>query len=241
MNKKVEFNKIDRLISNMRENIQESLLSAIKYLGEIFERASAGEEERNKLYALAEKCVAYHFVFPIFDDDLNIYTFNITAQNIKKLYSIYANGEKFNSVIEGVYKLEHANKMYIDEAIAAFKRKQYLSCSLLLFAILDCEHLYSNKNNTNKKRLINQKTVDEKLSVCRDKKQLSLSYFGQINALLMLRRLYEYGKDFEQDASYLQRNYVSHGMYKNKVTKYDCIMLFILCSLVSVFKLFEKK
>ena len=55
-----------------------------------------------------------------------------------------------------------------------------------------------------------------------------LLLISSVNLNSCLQKVFEYGNDFKEQPSVINRNYVDHGMMHRKITKRDCIQLFLL-------------
>lgn len=225
--------KIAELTKPLLE-IAKSIKSVTESFVDLFKNIILDENEKRELTSLAEKYVDHNFVIPPEDGVDDIYTFKLTKKNIRNVYDLYTSGYRFKSLYESLYYLEFVSKRYVRDAIKCFKNKQYLPCSMLLFAILDCEFLNINKDNKGNKQTINGKRAETKLDSVKNKDNIALSFFFVSNAILMLKKIFESGDNFIKEPKNINRHFIDHGVSNRKVDKYDCVMLMILCSYIDL-------
>ena len=119
-----------------------------------------------------------------------------------------------------------------EEAVLDFEDKRYKSCSLILFSLIDAKliRIQKRKKKTGKRRESGLRAVDyaRKISKCDDQKELLFLALYYCNVFSCLNVMFASGKDFEQQPSIINRNFIVHGMMWDKVTRKSCIQLFLL-------------
>lgn len=119
----------------------------------------------------------------------------------------------------------------LDEAIFDFEHKKYKSCVLILFSLIDGK-LISLQHKDGKKNRPSGKIAAENLfKYIRKEKDIERKYFQLLtfkNIFSCLSKVFEGGNDFVVQPKIVNRNFVVHGMYEQKVSKMDCIQVFLL-------------
>lgn len=229
------FNKTLEMIKPIAETFSEIskvISSSMAKLADAIEKALLSDEEKEELIVLADKYVEKGLVVPLDDSIENFYSFKLTKRNINSVYQQHSYPRRFNELCDMLYSLKHVDKMYIIEAINCFKTRKYLSCSMLLMAIMDCEFLSVIKNEKGKKQTINKTALENEIEHLKRNKSFASIFFSEIVALKMLSKIYQYGDDFKDEPDMITRNFIMHGASKRKATRNDCVMLFILCTYI---------
>lgn len=140
--------------------------------------------------------------------------------------------------IKGLFEniLDHQFAMQNDvhEAIFAYENKQYKSCALVLFSLIDGLLIsFQRKEGSLAKttrrptgikafnNLFNHFNSDEMNTDL-------ISHFVYQSISSCLNKFFANGNDFIEEPDNINRNYVAHGMNKRAVEKTDCIKLFYL-------------
>lgn len=213
------------------EDIMEPMRKAINEIVDRISKSVLSDADKKRVKAVAKRLADNDIVITPDEGPFYFYDFKPTKKNIKELYESYSSGKRFKELVESIMSFEVINKQYCFEAIKCYKKKCYLACSSLLFSVIDSHFIAKNKlNEKRQRRTLNQQLAVECLNDI--EKETSFEYFFliQSNALLMLSKYYSHGKDFKEEPLYVNRSFVDHGMVKRKVTRQDCIKLFILCS-----------
>lgn len=141
----------------------------------------------------------------------------------------YITEDVLNRLFENLDKIESIKKNYLKEAIFCYKERQYLACSMLLFAMID--YYFINKQTGNIK--VGLRGIDTKYKVLEDK-QMFFLYINLYNIFASLSKYFGNADNFKKSFDLVNRNYIDHGCYVKEVTETDCIKLFILLSNVYV-------
>ena len=125
------------------------------------------------------------------------------------------------------------NKSYVKEAIYAYKNKRYLSCSMILFSIIDSKLIILQRDEDKRKgrRLTGSKAASKLLERLKNEKNIEEMFMSLLiyeNTLTCLKVLFSDGEDFKEQPTIINRNFLHHGMFKRKVNRKDCIQLFLL-------------
>lgn len=159
---------------------------------------------------------------------LNYDMFNIAPANVEEANKTM---EQFlsNEELEKIrYALEvaEADQDELDEAFQCFCEEKYKACSLLLFGIID-KHLYGfGFKNDSKTKILTGKGAADKLdeTVCHD----YTIYVMLTNIVSAIKKIFKNGNDFKKDMQIINRNYISHGQSRRKISKLECFQVWCL-------------
>ena len=123
-------------------------------------------------------------------------------------------------------------KKDFSEAVFNFENRQYKSCAMMLYAIIDGQVLKYQKRLKEKELRVCgpnavrflKKTLNEKTDI--NERLLSLLKYSCL--LKCLEKFFEYGNDFALITNIANRNLVDHGMMNKPVRRKDCLKLFLL-------------
>lgn len=115
-----------------------------------------------------------------------------------------------------------------EEAVFDFHQKKYKSCALVLLTLIDAQLIRLQKKS--QKRAVGKGAV-------RAAKERALTDVGPdmlftalfySNIFSCLEVLFEKGNNFVVQPNVMNRNFLDHGMLRRKVTRKDCVQLFLL-------------
>ena len=133
-----------------------------------------------------------------------------------------------------IRQLKHIKKSDFDEAVNCFKSGNYKACSLILFSLIDSRLIRSQideERNNGGMRPSGKQAAKNLFGRIESKyitESMLFTVLNQVNILAVLETVFEAGKDFKAQPAVINRNFVDHGMLYRKVTRKDCIMLFLL-------------
>lgn len=141
-------------------------------------------------------------------------------------------GKKMEQIFEVILETKRVKKTDFREAVFDYKHKQYKSCALILFSLIDAILIRLQKKSTlgGKRRNVGIKAVhDAKKRTETDlNTKLFFSAMFCTNVFACLLKVFENGNDFQKQPEVINRNFLDHGMLTRKVTRKDCIQLFLL-------------
>ena len=129
-------------------------------------------------------------------------------------------------------KMKYCKNSDFSEAVFDFENKKYKSCALVLFALIDAKliRLQRTSDLKGKRRDVGVRAVDK--ARCRaDERTEEYMFFtilSQTNLFACLETLFGSGNDFKRQPEIINRNFIDHGMLTRKVTRLDCLQLFLL-------------
>ncbi len=116
----------------------------------------------------------------------------------------------------------------ISEAIHLFESKMYKSCSMIIFGMVDSKLVRAQGR---KNRKVGKSAIDkfkDKLLKGTNIEQTFFYLLQYTNTATCLSQIYESYKDFDNEPNLINRNFVMHGMITRRVTRKDCLQLFLL-------------
>ena len=141
-----------------------------------------------------------------------------------------------NKIMEQIFEVllenKRTKKTDFREAVFDYRHKQYKSCAFILFALIDAILIRLQKKST-----LDGKRRNVGLSAVRDaKKRTEIDVNTEVlytalfctSLFACLQKVFESGNDFRKQPEVINRNFLDHGMLTRKVTKKDCMQLFLL-------------
>ncbi len=123
------------------------------------------------------------------------------------------------------------DKSEIKEAISCFEHKEYRGCSMILISLIERRLLILQRKQSHGKKINVGAGACNKFAntVLQDLKDDSFvyKYLLAYSLELYLNTLFSKTDNFKSKTAYLNRNYLLHGMLKKRVTKKDCLKLFL--------------
>lgn len=143
--------------------------------------------------------------------------------------------EDIETLFQRLYLVKGAKKSDLDEAIKIYQSRQYKPCAMILFSLLDAKLIRMQRKedrDPKSKRRYSGSSAIRKIKKRIEKEQdinkkffLLLSY---TNLFACIEVFFEDAKDFKKQPVLINRNFLQHGMLTRKVSKRDCIQLFLL-------------
>lgn len=132
-------------------------------------------------------------------------------------------------------KMKHVRKTDLKEAIFDYKNRQYKSCAFILFGLIDARLIRlqrdEDRNKRNGRRSSGASAAKNLFQRIESKHGISKTLFLMFqfqNVSSCLQKVFEDGNDFKTQPNVINRNFLDHGMLHRRVTKRDCIQLFLL-------------
>lgn len=131
-----------------------------------------------------------------------------------------------------ISKQKRVKKSDYREAVFDFEHKQYKSCALILFSLIDAMLIRLQKVSSldGKRRGVGKKAIvaaQKRAQSTNQSELFTVSLFYK-NLFSCLNTVFDDGKDFKVQTDVINRNFVAHGMMRRQVTRKDCIQLFFL-------------
>lgn len=137
-----------------------------------------------------------------------------------------------DALFEYIRQQNRLKKEDFEEATADFKEKRYKSCAMILLALIDSHLIRFQRKiavKTDSRKVgigaVNKAKNRIHLDSAKDDLFYSLFY---VNLFSCLDVVFENTQDFTKKVVVINRNYLDHGMLTRKVTRTDCLQLFLL-------------
>lgn len=237
------------LISNMAASMAKSAQEIVRQISEVIEKMAADvaqmirnipiptitQERKEELIASYKTWGIYGWtVMP----DVPALGFEECPEDIKKANRIaleYCRAADMEYLFELLREVRGVKKSDLEEAIFNFKNKKYKSCALLLFSLIDAKMIrlqrQEDRNPKNKQRPAGAEAARNIFQHMKEEKNLEERFITLLfceNVLACLQIVFAKGKDFKEQPKVINRNFVNHGMMTRKVSRKDCVQLFLL-------------
>lgn len=165
----------------------------------------------------------------------NLYIFSESPgdyNSANKIIRSLTNKEEMKQLFDKLLQLKGINKFDLAESIETFNQRKYKSCALILFTLIDALLIRSQNNGDRNRRGLRPtgkragKNIFERIKEKNDNNMIFLS-LRAINLLEALNVLFDSGNDFRVQPKVINRNFLCHGMLHRRVSRKDCVMLFL--------------
>ena len=146
----------------------------------------------------------------------------------------YCKDSDMEKLFAALLEIPHVRKSDVAEAVFAFKNKQYKSCILILFSLIDSRLIRlqrdedRDRNGRRKSGYGAAKKLFDRISKEQDIQKKTYMPFSYQNIISCLFAVFEDGKDFTEQPIVINRNFVDHGMLIRQVRRKDCVQIFLL-------------
>lgn len=168
----------------------------------------------------------------------DITVFNEAPSNIKdsnERIKAWCTKEDMETLFEGFLYVKGANKRDLEEAVNLYRTRQYKSCAMILFSLLDAKLIRmqrkEDRDPKNKRRSSGASAIRKIKKHVEAEQDINKKFFlllSYTNLFACIETLFEDAKDFKKQPILINRNFLQHGMLTRKVKKRDCIQLFLL-------------
>lgn len=219
------------IINTFKVNL-EPLINVQKEISSIFNDLEINKITEEEIKKYSKKYARYGKAGWTMLPSLNYRLDNLKTNDIKYFdkyaYNLLKKEGEFEYVIKSC-EIEKKNRTIFNEANKCYEEGKYRSCALLLFSLIDykmtrfqkqrkCQNIYIGKNAIN---YIRQKKY----------KQINKYFFTScsLSAIFScLDVMYSSSNNFKERKYVINRNYLVHGYWKQKVRKVDCIKIYLL-------------
>ena len=141
-------------------------------------------------------------------------------------------GQKMEQIFEIISETKRVKKADFEEAVFDYNHRQYKSCALILFSLVDAVLIRLQKKSDlkGKRREVGLRAVSKAKTRTETDINVQMLFIAMFytNLFACLEKVFEGGKDFKNQPDVINRNFLDHGMMTKKVRKKDCIQLFLL-------------
>ncbi|MBR2408738.1 MAG: hypothetical protein IKB07_07245 [Lachnospiraceae bacterium] len=224
-------------IAKIAAQVSETLGSIAVNIGEMMQNIkipTISEERKEELRVAYRAWGSYGWtVMP----DLPLSVFLDCPVDIKeanKLALSYCTNKDMEKLFDILRDMKDVKMSDLGEAIFDFKHKQYKSCALILFGLIDAKLIrlqQKDKNPNGKWRAVGQSAANKVLDNIKREQDLEKKFFLLLdyeNILACLNIVFANARDFRKQPIVINRNFIDHGMMTKKVIRKDCVQLFLL-------------
>lgn len=219
-----EFVQVGKAIQRMEKRFSETMQKTFLRISE--ER----KQELIKVYALWG---TYGWTMSPFANEKSVFECKVVDKKTADSIAVKQYTEqKMKEIFEDTRNCKRLKKMDFEEAVFDYKSKQYKSCALVLFSLIDAILIRLQKRSDlgERGRKVGLKAVNEvkKRTETDVDTRVFLTAIRCKSVFACLERMFESGKDFKKQPDVINRNFLDHGMMTRKVSRKDCIQLFLL-------------
>lgn len=161
-----------------------------------------------------------------------------SLQEANKYMRQYINTASMKELFIELGRLDNLRKDDLQEAILNFENRRYKSCSMILFALIDGKIIrYQDKEINRKVGFYGAKKICNKIESEFSSKNAFFSLLNLINITSALEITFENAKNFKDQPTVVNRNFILHGMLYGRVRRRDEAQLFLL--LYNLIELFD--
>lgn len=161
-----------------------------------------------------------------------------SLQEANKYMRQYINTASMKELFIELGRLDNLRKDDLQEAILNFENRRYKSCSMILFALIDGKIIrYQDKEINRKVGFYGAKKICNKIESEFSSKNAFFSLLNLINITSALEVTFENAKNFKDQPTVVNRNFILHGMLYGRVRRRDAAQLFLL--LYNLIELFD--
>lgn len=140
--------------------------------------------------------------------------------------------KEMEELFDIIMRTKRVKKTDFEEAVFDYKYKKYKSCALVLFSLVDAMliRLQKKSDSNGKGRKVGFRAVKEVENRIEEdvNKDLFFTVMFCTNISACLKKMFESGNDFKKQPEVINRNFLDHGMLTRRVSRKDCIQLFLL-------------
>lgn len=158
-----------------------------------------------------------------------------SQQEANKIAMTYCKNSDMLKLFKNIRTLKGVNIKDFDEAIFDYEHKQYKSCAMILFSLLDAKLIRmqrkSDINPKTKRRDSGIRAAENIKNRIENELDIEKKFFlllSHKNLFSCLSAFFVGGDDFKVQPLLANRNFVDHGMLTKNIRKRDCIQLFLL-------------
>ena len=146
----------------------------------------------------------------------------------------YCTEKDMEKIFALLLELPHVPNSDVKEAIFDFQHKQYKSCVLILFSLIDACFIRLQRDEDRRKngcREVGEKAAQkifDRIQKEQDIHKMTFLLFSYENISQCVYTFFARGNDFKEQPMAINRNFIHHGMLTRKVIREDCVQLFLL-------------
>lgn len=236
--------------------VHQTFINSIKMIAEISDRIQRAYEEVFKPFSDAIVEVITHIQIPSLSEDdkrciiqsfekWGIYgwtilpsgpafLYNDCPTNIKEANKIalsFCRQDDIADLFSELLSIRGIKKSDLNEAIYCFENKKWKACSMILFSLIDAKLIRGQKKDSKRRRPSGSRAAEKLFETIINEQDLESALYilcAWQNVLSCIRTVFSDGKDFKEQPTVINRNFLDHGMMSKPVRRKDCIQLFLL-------------
>lgn len=222
-----------QVMENLRTTLQ-NLTTPINDLVKSIRIPTLTEEQKEKILEAHKQWGEYGWTQPPASDMGFFREAPPDMKSANELALAYCQNKDMQEVFSLLHGMKGVKKSDIEEAVFDFEHRKYKSCVLVLFGLIDAKliRLQRDEDRTSKgKRRTGQGASKKLFARIQQEKSIDKKVyllFSWQNLYSCLLAVFADGDDFKKQPEVINRNFVDHGMIHRKVTRRDCIQIFLL-------------
>lgn len=151
-----------------------------------------------------------------------------SVEDANRIARGYLNNDGIVKLFEELNKVRSVRKTDLLEMKASFESRNYKSCVLIAFAMIDSKLIRAQGKKYENRKVGNEgiKRLQKRLK--EDAENTFLLCFSYVNLFQCLNKLFENSANFAIQPQIINRHFVTHGMLHRKVTRRDAIQTILL-------------
>lgn len=240
------FSKVSSSVKNITGTLSDSLLPFIESINKITSSFKGFELNTAKIDSLLKKWAKYGWCFTKFSSFSNV---DYEPKTIEEADEIQINTYKDEIITSMINEISTYTEYKDDlaEAIICYNEGHFKASLMIIFSIISNILLYMSEFLPKEKN-IGKEWASESNAIKIKKISINEKYCNSATSFaifkstfLALEEYYKSASNFTlDDCLIVNRNYLLHGMYENKVTKTDLKKLFLCLFNLLEFKSLEK-
>lgn len=152
-------------------------------------------------------------------------------------------------LIDEMPNLSQKEKKDLKEAEFNFEHKNYKSCAMIIFSLLDARLIRMQRkediNKKTKRRDSGLQAAEHIKTRIENEHDINKRFFmllSYTNLFACIGEFFAYGNDFKEQPQLVNRNFIDHGMLHKNVRRRDCVQLFLLYyNFIDFFNMLNRK
>ena len=221
---KIDFSNLSKALRNMTDGIEKSIHK--------IQIPSITEKRKQEILEKHKQWGCYGWTKNPYFEEILFVNITLDKKSADALALKQCSQEKMTLLFGNISEHKRVKKADFAEAVFDFENKKYKSCALVIFALIDSTLIRLQKKSSlkGKRRNVGAKAVT--MVKQRTEEDVNIEIFSinlfYVNLFSCLEKMFENGNDFKQQPDIINRNFLDHGMLIRRVTRKDCIQLFMV-------------
>ncbi len=216
-----------------------ALYNSLSYFGDVITSAvsrikfpTVTEERKQELLSYYRRWGEYGWTINPCEEGERLFN-NEPPTTLKEADRIaLKNCKDLEGLFDAIRYDKRVKKTDFDEAVADYRDHRYKSCVMILFSLIDAQliRLQRKQEVGNSRRSAGAgaiKKAKKRVGFGENEELLWVALF-YTNVFSCLETVFANGDDFKVQPRIINRNFVDHGMMTRRVSKKNCVQLFLL-------------